>query len=202
MATHGRRGQTWNARWKGSVPGQTGRRLCMAARNTRIRAIGQVVSHVFRVPGDNGGPLLGGTALKGWSALGKLGTLCLPLAQGTGPPRRGALSVRGAPPSPPKSPASVVARLGRCPEESRALISSLFFIFHFPFSIPLLSPPHPAFASLVKLAAALSPCSGSKSISCPGLSPLEVLRVVSSNNPNSTRPGRVPRQLYATQPAS
>lgn len=138
MATHGRRGQTWHARWKGSVPGQTGRRLCTAARNTRIRAIGQVVSHVFRVPGDNGGPLLGGTALKGWSALGKLGTLCLPLAQGTGPPRRGALSVRGAPPFPPQSPRPLLWRDYGGAQRNRGHLSrpfSSFSIFH-PPSLP------------------------------------------------------------------
>lgn len=123
----------------------------------------------FRVLGDNGGPLLGGTALKGWSALGKLGTLCLPLAQGTGPLRRGALSVRGGPPSPPKVPGLCFGATREVPKgiEGTYLVPFL----HFPFSIPLLSPPHPAFASFVKLAVALSPCSGSKSISCPGLSP-------------------------------
>lgn len=118
---------------------QGGDFVCPAVRNTRIRANGQLVSHVFRVLGDNGGPLLGGTALNGGA---HWGTLCLPLAQGTGPRRRGALSVRGAPPLPPlppqKSPVSVLARRGReVPKgiECTYLVPfSSFSIFHLPFS--------------------------------------------------------------------
>lgn len=148
---------------------QGGDFVCPAVRNTRIRANGQLVSHVFRVLGDNGGPLLGGTALNGGA---HWGTLCLPLAQGTGPRRRGALSVRGTPPlpplPPPKSPVSVLARREGGAKRNRVHLSRpFFFIFHFPS--PFFSPPDPAFASSVKLAVALSPCSGSKSISCPGL---------------------------------
>lgn len=141
---------TWNARSKAESR-QGGDFVCPAARNTRIEQTGKS-SRTFSAYSEIiGGPLLGGTALNGGA---HWGTLWLPLAQGTGPRRRGALSVRGAPPpSPQKSPASVLARLGRCQwkgNESTYLRRPFFQSSSFQFPSPFSSTPSPSRVCFVR----------------------------------------------------
>lgn len=147
-ATHGQRGgrgqRGMQDRRQKADSRQGGDFVCPAARNTRIEQTGKS-SRTFSAYSEIiGGPLLGGTALNGGA---HWGTLWLPLAQGTGPRRRGALSVRGAPPPlSPKVPGLCFGATREVPMERKRehlSASSLFSIFQFPVSISLLFRPLP-----------------------------------------------------------
>lgn len=154
-ATHGQRGgrgqRGMQDRRQKADSRQGGDFVCPAARNTRIEQTGKSSCTFSAYSEIMGGPLLGGTALNGGA---HWGTLWLPLAQGTGPRRRGALSVRGAPPpSPQKSPASVLARLGRCQwkgNESTYLRRPFFQSSSFQFPSPFSSTPSPSRVCFVR----------------------------------------------------
>ena len=158
-----------------------------------------------------GGPLLGGTALNGGAHWGGPSGCQWP-RRPAGPRRCGALSVRGAPPfkvrGGPKSPASVLARLGpKTIEDRGGHLSASSLLLLFPVPVPSLSsPPHPAFASSRSSLPLFRPAPG-LSISALGCLCLAFSQTVhctgkrSSNNPNSKRlggcHGATPRQLTA-----
>jgi len=155
-----------------------------------------------------GGPLLGGTALNGGAHWGGPSGCQWP-RRPAGPRRCGALSVRGAPPfkvrGGPKSPASVLARLGpKTIEDRGGHLSASSLLLLFPVPVPSLSSPLPiprllrrearcrSFA-LLRVYQSLPCLAFSQTVHCTGKR--------SSNNPNSKRlggcHGATPRQLTA-----
>lgn len=143
---------TWNARSKAEGRQQTGWGLCMpGCPEYAYRANGQVVSHVFRVLGDNGRATAGRYSPERWSALGN------PLAatgpgNGSAPARRPIRPWRPSP-SPQKSPASVLARLGRRQwkgNESTYLRRPFFQSSSFQFPSPFSSTPSPSRVCFVR----------------------------------------------------